>query len=112
MTSTILLGTAGVSGIVSAIGMAFPTPMWLQYGALGLCALMIVMNYADRRSIIQRLDRERDTKDALAKSTLGTINRMCTIMEAKPCLASNSVLREIRDTIKSEYRTCNGQGGA
>jgi len=104
MVSAILLGTAAVSGAVSVVGMAVPTPMWLQYGALGLCALMIVMNYSDRRNAVQRLDKERDTKDALAKATLGTLNRMCSVMEAKPCMMSNSVLQEIRDAIQTEMR--------
>ena len=107
MVSEILLGTAGVSGVVSAVGMITPTPLWLQYGALGLCALMILMNYADRRSMTQRLDRERDIKDALAKATLGTMNRLCNVMETKPCLTSDSVLEEIREAIRSEMQNGN-----
>jgi len=87
--------------------MVLPTPEWLQYGALGLCALMIVLNYADRRNIVQRLDSERATKDVLIKTTLGTLNRLCAVMETKPCLTKDSVLEEIRRTIKAEM--CNGQ---
>ena len=107
MIHAMLLTTAAVSGVVSVTGMAVPTPLWLQYGALGLCALMIVMNYADRKSMTQRLDHERDVKDVLAKSTLGTMNRLCSVMESKPCLASDSVLGEIRDMIRSEMQNGN-----
>ena len=105
MVSTILLMTAGVSGAVSVVGMVTPTPLWLQYGALGLCALMIVMNQADRISLTKRLDRERDAKDVLMKSTLGTMNRLCTILEIKPCLMSDSVLDEIKEAVRSELRS-------
>ena len=104
MTHIVLLGTAGVSAVVSAVGIAIPTPMWLQYGALGLCALMIVMNYADRRNAIQRLDKERDTKDTLAKATLGTLNRLSHVMETKPCLMSDAVLREVREAVREEMK--------
>jgi len=110
MLNATILGTAAASGLLSIVGMVVPTPAWIQYGALGLCALMIVMNYADRRSIVQRLDSERATKDVLAKSTLGTLNRLCAVLESKPCLMSDSVLTEIKETIKAEMR--NGQGGA
>lgn len=112
MSSTVLLTTAVVSGIVSVVGMVDPTPLWLQYGALGLCSLMVVMNYADRRNLTQRLDQERDTKDVLAKTTLGTMNRLCAVMESKPCMMSDSVLEEIRQAIRSEMRNGTpGQGG-
>ena len=105
MLHTSLLITAGLSAAVAAIGMAAPTPAWLQYGALGLCALMIVMNYADRRSLVARLDLERDARDILVKSTLGSVSRLAAVMEHRPCLAGDSVVEEIRRTIRDEMQS-------
>ena len=80
----------------SALGMTMvPSPEWLEYGALGLCGLMILCNFWERKTLVEELHRERERAEVLSKATIGTLNRFCRVMESRPCLHGDSVLSEV-----------------
>ena len=49
--------------------------MVLQYGALGLCGLMIWQNNADRKVMVKTLQQQQANFDAMLKETLETIRK-------------------------------------
>jgi hypothetical protein len=83
-TATIVTGLGAVASAVLAETPVFPDA--LQYGALGLCGVMIVLNWFSTRSMAQRLDRDRTEIVELHKATLATLNRVCEGLEDRPCL--------------------------
>lgn len=72
--SKVFVATIGLGLLSDAFG-ADPFGGALQYGALGLCGLMIWQNNADRRSLVKTLKDQQDKLEKLHVETLETIRK-------------------------------------
>jgi hypothetical protein len=90
----VLTPVTGIAAVALAIIAETPVfPDALQYGALGLCGAMILMNWLAMRDMAKRLDRDRKEIVELHTSTVSAIRRMCEGLEDRPCLAGESRVR-------------------
>lgn len=63
-----------------------PSPGYLQYGALGLCAIIVVFLCGFIRQLIDKLDRKDQTLADLYKKNTDAFNRLADLLEDRPCL--------------------------
>lgn len=92
----IVLGASGLAAEASGGGMVNPEAL-IQYGALGLCFLMIVFNRIDAGRMAKTLDR-KDSE--LTRQTATFVNSIADITSAltdRPCVIGES---RIKDALK------------
>ena len=66
----------------------------LQYGALGLCALMVINSIRERRQMAAELDRRARRMEDLVKHNTDAMNRLAQALGDRPCLREDSRVRE------------------
>ena len=97
MLKPILIPITGVLaagfGIVSEVPTLEPV---LQYGALGLCGAMVVMNWLSSREMAKRLDESRTRIVELHTRTITTLDRLCQALEDRPCLANDQRVDDLK----------------
>lgn len=107
----IQLTTAGLgaAGPVIAAGMvvaqvASPpgvTP-WLQYGALGLCGMMVLMNWLSQRDLVKTIHLREKEKDAQAEAFVEqgrlfteTMRHLSEGLKDRKCLLDDERIQDI-----------------
>jgi len=97
MLRPILVPITGVLAAGFGIVSELPTldPM-LQYGALGLCAVMVCMNWLSSREMAKRLDESRERIVKLHATTISTLDRLCQGLEDRPCLANDQRVSDLK----------------
>ena len=63
---------------------------WLEYGALGLCGIMVVMNWLDRRAQGRTLDARNKRLDKLLTLNIRAWNRVADVFRDRKCVAGDS----------------------
>lgn len=65
----------------------------LQYGALGIVLVMVIMNWIDRQrtnKVLERKDAQiqgqLDRMQSVTSNTIRTMDRFCNLLERRPCL--------------------------
>ena len=98
----ILVPVTAVIAVASAIIAQVPNiPDALQYGALGLCGLMVVLNWITSRSMALRLDEGRNRVLDLHERTISTLTRLCDGLEDRPCLMSDHRIRDTKRKLET-----------
>ena len=69
-------------------------PAGLQYGALGLCAVMVLHNAYERRAQAKELDRRAQVMEGLIQANTAAMNRLAGALGDRPCLADDSRVRD------------------
>jgi hypothetical protein len=59
---------------------------WLQYGALGLCAILVVIAQINMTRMARALDRKDERANAVAMNAVKFISRCCDLLDRRPCL--------------------------
>jgi hypothetical protein len=82
------------------------TPMdrWLQYGALGLCALMVIFSQWNANRMAKALDAKDKRTNAIAENAVRFIQRCCDLLDDRPCLYGHVKGRDALNGAQSEER--------
>ena len=67
---------------------------WLQYGALGLCAIMVVFSQWNANRMAKALDRKDERGNAIAENAVRFIQRCCDLLDDRPCLMGHVKRKE------------------
>jgi len=67
---------------------------WLQYGALGLCAIMVVFSQWNANRMAKALDRKDERGNAIAENAVRFIQRCCDLLDDRPCLTGHVKRKE------------------
>ena len=67
---------------------------WLQYGALGLCALMIMITQINWVRMAKAMDKKDERSSAIGDNAVRFIQRACDLLDARPCLHGHVKKRE------------------
>jgi hypothetical protein len=59
---------------------------WLQYGALGLCALMVIFSQWNANRMAKSIERKDERTNAIGESAVRFIQRCCDLLDDRPCL--------------------------
>ena len=59
---------------------------YLQYGALGLCAVMVLLNYRDRWETVKQLKSQEERNVLLLQRNIRAFERISQALEDRPCL--------------------------
>ena len=59
---------------------------WLQYGALGLIGIMLILNHFDRIRMSKALDRKDAEMLKVSTRAINFIDRCCRLLDERPCL--------------------------
>jgi hypothetical protein len=59
---------------------------WLQYGALGLCALMVIFSQWNANRMAKALDAKDERTNLIAENAVRFIQRCCDLLDDRPCL--------------------------
>lgn len=65
----------------------------LNFGALGLCAVMIWQNWKDRQQLARELDRRHAHAEQLLQNNIAAMNRLADALADRPCLTDDSRVR-------------------
>ena len=65
----------------------------LQFGALGLCAFMVMQNYRAQRAMAAELDRRNQRMEDLVAHNTESMNRLAQALGDRPCLREDSRIR-------------------
>ena len=71
---------------------------WLQYGALGLCAIMVVFSQWNANRMAKALDRKDERGNAIAENAVRFIQRCCDLLDSRPCLQGHVKYKEGLDS--------------
>jgi hypothetical protein len=81
-----VLGFAGiayaiVAPLITIANGAAPTGGYLEYGALGLCAIMILQSGAERRKMVSDVNKQQELLVDLARQAISVIGEVKLVME-------------------------------
>jgi hypothetical protein len=96
MGTYLLAGTvlAFATGAAIADASGVPGMEFLEYGALGLCSLMVIMNFVERQKMGKRLDVQGEELIELHKTTLGTMSKLTDALHDRPCLVHDTRVKK------------------
>jgi len=68
-------------------------PAYLQYGALGLCAMVVLFLCIFIRDLITKLDRKDQVLADLQQKSIEAYARLADMLEDRPCLKNDKRIK-------------------
>lgn len=75
-------------GVTEYLGMPISFP--LQYGALGLCALMMYYHRKERKELVSGIVRKEEDNRELFRQNLTVLSELREALKDRPCLKNDS----------------------
>jgi hypothetical protein len=77
--------------LAAAVDAHFGDPSgFLQYGALGLCTIMVILQYLDRRDLARLIQAREREKDAQIARFSDILSRFAEGLKDRKCIAGDS----------------------
>jgi len=76
----------GLTAIITTLANAGGRPDYLQYGALGLCAIVVIFLCGFIKQLIDKLDRKDKVMGELYQKNTEAYNRLANLLSDRPCL--------------------------
>lgn len=83
----------GLTAVINMLADTGEKPDFLQYGALGLCAIIVIFLCGFIRQLIDKLDRKDKVMGELYEANTRAYNRFADVLEDRPCLAKDKRIK-------------------
>jgi len=83
----------GLTAIINMLANTGDKPDYLQYGALGLCAVVVMFLCGFIKQLIDKLDRKDQVMGEQFEKNTKAYDRLADLLEDRPCLLKDKRIK-------------------